>query len=170
MVKPTVEVPGKEEMVEVQLSEATHAQLMWFSKQQNLDVDEAETQNQTYSRLKLAWPHPTIMVPAEIEVQTAPKPVRMRPEGADSKNRYGLPEFVQVRVHSSSSFGDDDEDEIKVSHNGVAYRIKKGEVVTLPWYVYKILEDAQALVYPTGRDTGIGEPRVVQAVSFTRIS
>lgn len=157
----------QEETVEISLDDATHAQLMWYSKyQMNLDVDEAETRNQTYNRLKAAWDHPTIKVPAVIP---SPKPASQKVETVTytADERYGLPEFVTI---IAQGMDDDDDDTLKLAHQGKTYIIQKGKEVTIPWYVYQgCIVDAKAIVYQSGRDTGLGQERYVQAVQYTRI-
>lgn len=157
-----------EDTVEVAVDEATHAQLFWFSRNHlNLDVDEAETLNQTLSRLKAAWEHPVITVPKSISFSA--KTSAADPDAVvvtSSDDRYGLPEFVEIIVQGG---GDDSDDVQQVAHNGKTYLIKKGVPVIVPWYVYKILDDAVEVRYSSGRDTGLGPEIRRHSVSFSRI-
>lgn len=165
MAKSSTQTTQDDEFIEVALDEASHAQLMWFSKHQGYEYDPAETEAQTYNRIKSAWDHPTIKVPAVIE---EPKqPVTASTIGnVGPEDRYGLPEMVTIQVHSD---GSDDDEMQDIAHNGKTFRIKKGATVEIPWYVFKILDDAKTVMYSGGRDTGLGPERIVQSVSFTRI-
>lgn len=169
MAKESTTQSLQPETIEIDINEASHAQLMWFSKFRNLDYDPAETHNQTLNRIRQSWEHATITVPKVIEEPR--KPTQRLREGVKAEytleERYGLPETVYVMIPGT---GDDSEDVEKISHNGTTYLIKKGEVVPLPWYVFKgCLDDAKMIVYSSGRDSGIGEPRYVQAIPFTRV-
>jgi hypothetical protein len=167
MAKTTTGPQTEEDTIEVSLEEATHAQLMWFSKyHMNLDIDEAETQNQTYNRLKAAWDHPVIKVPRVINPPKAVSQYGVS-ETYSQDERFGLPEFVTI---IAQGMDDDEDDTLKLAHNGKTFIIKKGEPVTIPWYVYQgCIVDAKAIVYQSGRDTGLGPERFVQAVQYTRL-
>lgn len=162
---PPIVPDPDEEMIDVALDDANHAQLMWFSRLRNLDVDEMETLSQTLTRLKAAWDHPTISVPRVIEPETKPKaPLEFV---VSAEDRCGLPEFVDVIIQGD---GIGESDDLLMAHNGITFRAKVGERVTLPWYVYKgCLDDAKEIRYTHGRDSGLGQPIERHAIQFTRV-
>lgn len=162
--QPQGPVPEEAETIEVALGEASHAQLLWFCKQQGYEYSDMETPHQTLGRIKSAWEHPTITVPAVIEEEVQkPRPVIV--EGADAEDRYGLPKKVRIKIHS---LGEDSQTEQHLAHEGRAYRIAVGETVTLPWYVVAgCLMDAKQLRYRSDTELGLGEPMVTQGISFS---
>jgi hypothetical protein len=156
----------QEEMVEIPVSEANHSQLIWFCKQQGYEYSDADTQHQTYSRVKSAWEHATITVPKVVAVDSPPEKPRPATDYSSSE-RNGLPPYVKIKI---LSIGDDQAQDALLAHNGIAYRIQVGEVVRIPWYVYQgCILDAQQIRYRSDTEAGLGEPIYTQAVSFTRV-
>lgn len=155
--EPTPE--PESDMLEIGLTDATYQQLLWFATDRNYECSENDTQHQLYSKIRAAWPHPTISVPRVID-DDIERPNR-------SNVAPGLPPFVKLKI---LSVGDDAKTEEHLALNGRTYRIQVGHVVTIPREVFQgCILDAQELRYRSDSDTGLGEPMVVQAINFTRI-
>ncbi len=78
---------------------------------------------------------------------------------------------VLIKVHKTGR--PEEPEDVFVGVNGVGYQIKRGEPVTVPEPVVKVLENAVQTVYIKGRDSEgreIMKPNEVQAYPFTRLN
>lgn len=144
--------------IDVDINEATHAQLLHFAEHQNLSIDKTWSKGQLLAQIKKAWQYPTISVPAEV----APVPTHIPPELAVSSGPKS--KIILQAVD------DDPEGVVEGAVNGVAYRIQRGVPVEVSEEIMESLRNAVSLRYDPQRDGGIGEPRHVQAVPFTKLN
>lgn len=140
--------------IDVDINEATHAQLLHFAKHQNLAYDEAWSKGQLLAQIKKAWAYPTINVPPEVEpVETYIPPVL-----ADDQKK------ITVMLHATD---DDEEGVLEGSVNGVSFRIQKNVQVAVSEEIYECLKNAVSIRRDPRREGGLSDPRYVQSVPFT---
>jgi hypothetical protein len=143
-----------EKTTEIDINEATHAQLVHFAKLQNLELDDSWSKGQLLARIKKAHPHGTIRVPAEVEPVTTFIPDELK----------AAKETFRIVVSPSD---DDPEGVVEGGVNGVSFRIQKGVEVEVSAEILGVLKNAVALSYDPQREGGLSQPRKVQAIPYT---
>ncbi len=144
--------------IDVDINEATHAQLLHFAEHQNLSIDKTWSKGQLLAQIKKAWQYPTISVPAEV----APVPTHIPPELSGDIGKK-----TKIIIQSTD---DDPEGVVEGAVNGVSFRIKTDVPVDVSPEILECLTNAVALRRDPQRDGGIGEPRRVQTVPFTKLN
>lgn len=146
--------PVKE--IDVDINEATHAQLLHFAQHQNLAYDEAWSKSQLLAQIKKAWAYPTINVPPEVAPVPAHIPQALAGEGQEK---------IRMIFHTAD---DDQEGVVEGSVNGHPWRMQRGvEVEVSPEIYYGSIQNAVRIVRDPRREGGLSEPRYVHTYPHT---